>query len=432
MARMSTSPSKCQRDDGLAVNRRHFLRAGFGLSLGMGAAACHSSRPAIGTNLDRLFFVSAGKTCVIHSDGSGFRVLELEAPNQATWQPTGFFPDGRRVLFLSMEPRRDGPGRPFEEYYSQTPTHIWAYDLLKGSLEELCVRDRMAPFETPALLLGSDRILVQVVKNKVGQIWNMNLDGTDAREFTRVGEGFPYGLSLSPNGRRVAFHTAGPSPHSYRIWTSDVNGGDRVLVAGHPDHLNFGPVWSPDGQWIAWVDCRHRTDPGHDWADVCVGRPDGSEVRTLTEGQSHWFGATYGGAERRGGGSNVLFWTASGELLITPRSPGARVPWEYQAQRPDTDHFNRDWKPEASVGGTQICLLSLHSGAVKELTPLKPGNWELRPCESPRRREIAFCRCATGESPSLWMMGGDGKGPRLLTRGIEGQGADHPRWMPAA
>jgi TolB protein len=44
----------------------------------------------------------------------------------------------------------------------------------------------------------------------VGQIFSMNLDGTGAREFTRAGEGLPYGLSLSPDGRRVAFHLAGP------------------------------------------------------------------------------------------------------------------------------------------------------------------------------------------------------------------------------
>ena len=51
--------------------------------------------------------------------------------------------------------------------------------------------------------LGDERILVQVVRNKVGQIFSMNLDGTDAREFTRAGEGLPYGLSLSPDGRRL-------------------------------------------------------------------------------------------------------------------------------------------------------------------------------------------------------------------------------------
>lgn len=413
------------------LNRRRFL-AGTALgAAGLLAGACGPLRSVVrGREPNRLFFVSAGKTCVIRSDGTGFKALEFDVPNQATWQPAGFFPDGRRVLFLSMEPRRDGPGRPFDEYYTQTPTHIWSYDLDSGSLVELCTRERMAVFETPALLVGSDRILVQVVKNKVGQIWNMNLDGTDAREFTRANEGFPYGLSLSPDGRRVAFHTAGPSPHSYRIWTSDVDGGNRVLVAGHPDHLYFGPMWSPDGQWLAWVDCRHKSDPGHDWADVCVGRPDGRDVRTLTEGQVHWFGATYGGPTQRAGGSNMMAWTHEGRLLFSRKLPGTKVPWEYQANRPDTDHFNRDWKPEASSGGTEICRLDPVSGLVSALTRNQPPRWDLRASESADGREVVFLRCATGELPSLWVMRPDGTRQRMISTGIDGKGADHPRWVP--
>ena len=65
--------------------------------------------------------------------------------------------DGRRVIFLSMEPRRDGPGRPFSQFYSQTPTHIWIYDLQTGALDEICTKNRLAPFETPSLLVHDDR-----------------------------------------------------------------------------------------------------------------------------------------------------------------------------------------------------------------------------------------------------------------------------------
>ena len=50
------------------------------------------------------------------------------------------FGDGQRIVFLSFEPRRDGPGRPFAQYYSQTPTHIWIHDLKSGALEEICAK----------------------------------------------------------------------------------------------------------------------------------------------------------------------------------------------------------------------------------------------------------------------------------------------------
>ncbi len=179
-----------------------------------------------------LLFTSQGKTARINLDGSGLEYFDFAVPNQATWQPGPIFPDGRQLILLSMEPRRDGPGRPFEEYYTQTPTHIWRYDLKTGSLEELCTRERPAVFITPALLLDDGRMLIQVVKDGVGQICNVRLDGSDRREFTRTGEGIPYGLSLSPDGTRVAFHLA--SPAGYQVWTSDLNGHDRQLIAADP------------------------------------------------------------------------------------------------------------------------------------------------------------------------------------------------------
>lgn len=364
----------------------------------------------------------------MNADGSGLRYFAFKAPDQVTWQPGPFFSDGRRVIFLSMEQRRDGPGRPFDEYYTQTPTHLWVYHLERRSLTEIATRERLAVFYTPALLVGEERLLVQVVRNRVGQIFSMKLDGSDAKEFTHAGEGLPYGLSLSPDGRRVAFHLAGP--RGYEVWTSDVDGSHRVRIAADPDHLYFGTSWSPDGQWILYQDCRYKTDPGHDWSDLCLGRADGSEQRVLTQGQSHWFAATYGSPTNRGGGSNLPTWTRDGSILFSRRLPGSKTPWEFQPQRPDTDHFNRDFKPELARGGTEICRLDLRDGSVTRLTVSDPPVWDCRACESPDSRHIVFCRAESGKMPAIWIMDADGRNPRRLTRGLDGKGADQPRWLP--
>ena len=362
-------------------------------------------------------------------DGSELKYLNFDKPGQATWQPGSCFRDGRRVVVLSMEPRRDGPGRPFEEYYTQTPTHLWQYDLQSGSLDEICTRDRIAPFTTPALLISDDRLLIQVVKNKIGQIFSVRLDGSDAREFTKAGEGLPYGLSLSPDGKRVAFHLA--SPQGYQVWTSDIDGSNRTRVAAQAGHLYFGTQWSPDGRWVLYVDCLNQQDPGHDWADVCIGRPDGSEHRILTTGQSMWFAATYGDQKTRGGGSNVPAWTLDGNILFPRRTKDAKVPWQYRVNQPDLDHFNRDFKPELARGGTQICRLDPTTGSVTVLTPEKDNVWDFRASQSPDGKQTVFCRAATGEAPSIWVMESDGKNPRMITRGTNDLGADHPRWIPS-
>ncbi len=377
----------------------------------------------------RFFFTSQGKTALATIDGSEPKYLNFDKPGQVTWQPGSCFRDGRRVVVLSMEPRRDGPDRPFEEFYTQTPTHLWQYDLESGSLEEICTKDRIAPFTTPALLISDDRLLIQVVKNKVGQIYSVRLDGSDASEFTKAGEGLPYGLSLSPDGKRVAFHLA--SPQGYQVWTSDVDGTNRIQVAAQPGHLYFGTQWSPDGQWVLYVDCLHQQDPGHDWADVCIGRPDGSGHRVLTTGQSMWFAATYGDQKTRGGGSNVPAWTIDGKILFPRRTKDAKVPWEYRVNQPDLDHFNRDFKPELARGGTQICRLDPTTDSVTVLTPENENVWDFRASQSPDGKQIVFCRAATGEAPAIWVMERDGKKPRMITRGIGDLGADHPRWIPS-
>lgn len=381
------------------------------------------------TGSARFFFTSQGKTALAEADGSALRYLNFDRPGQATWQPGPCFSDGRRVVVLSMEPRRDGPGRPFEQFYTQTPTHLWEHNLESGALEEICTKDRLAPFVTPQLLVGDERLLIQVVREGVGQTFSVRLDGSDAREFTRAGEGLPYGLSLSPDGQRVAFHLA--SPEGYQIWTSDADGANRVRVAGDPAHLYFGTSWSPDGEWILYVDCHYQEDPGHDWCDVCIGRPDGSEHRVLTSDQAMWFAATYGNERTRGGGSNLPSWTHDGQILFPRRTAGAKVPWEYQAARPDTDHFNRDYKPELARGGTEICRLDPRDGSVKLITHSDPPVWDFRASESPDGQLLVYCRAATGEAPAIWVADRDGDHARLITRGQDDLGADHPRWLPA-
>jgi TolB protein len=407
------------------MNRRQFLERSWLGSLTV-ASGC-SLRPSGGRGPERLFFTASGKTCVIDSLGQGFHELEVSAPGQVTWQPAGFLEDGR-VLLLSMETRRDGPGRPFDEYYHQTPTHVWAYDLDRKSLQELATRDRLAPFYAPQLMLQGGRILMQVIRTRPGQTFNMRLDGSDAREFTGPDEGLPYGYSLSPDGQRVAFHLA--SREGYQIWTCDTRGGNRVKVAAQPGHLYFGPSWSPDGQWLVCQDCHAPVDPGHDWSDVCVCRPDGTGFRMLTEGQSMWFAATYGTASHRGGGSNVPVWTQDGHILAPLRIPGSRVPWEYQSQRPDTDHFNRDFKPDQARGGTAIARIDPQTGSIVFLTPRAEGVWDFRCTESPDGHRIAFCRAETGGVPRLWMMDRKGRHSREIHAGIGPGGLDHPRWLP--
>jgi hypothetical protein len=149
----------------------------------------------------------------------------------------------------------------------------------------------------------------------------------------------------------------------------------------------------------------------------------------LTSGGAMWFAATYGDPKTRGGGSNVPSWTRDGAILFPRRLPGSKVAWEYRPDRPDVDHFNRDYKPDLARGGAEICRLDPRDGSVTPLTGSDPPAWDFRASESPDGRHVVFCRARVGEAPAIWVMDADGKDPRPITRGIDDLGADHPRWL---
>ena len=112
------------------------------------------------------------------------------------------------------------------------------------------------------------------------------------------------------------------------------------------------------------------------------------------------------------------------------RSPSAQVPWVYQAHRPDVDHFNREFQPERAKGGVQIARLDIATDAQQALTPLRDGTWDFRASASPDGTRLLFCRAETGASPGVWVADAGGADARRVTSGLDGEGADHPRWVP--
>jgi Tol biopolymer transport system component len=361
-----------------------------------------------------------------------FRLLDFQRPNDFGWGASAFFKDQRRIIVMSLE-RGDWGNKSFYEYYHKIRTHLWIHDLESGSLTEIATKQRLENFYAPSCLLpGEERMIAQVItENGKARLFSMDLDGSNAQQIIGYGEGFPYGATVSPDGKRLAFHLAGPAPHSYRVFTSDLDGRNRTLVAGQTGHLYFGYDWSPNGDWILYQDCEPKTDPGHDWSDICIARPDGSEHKILTQGKSQWFGASWGTAKNPGGGSNMPKWSPDGSsILFSQKLPGSKTPWEPQPQRKDTDHFNRDYKPEAARGAAVLSRIHVNDGSIATLSHNEHPQWEMYPDWSRDGKEIIFCRAAVGEAPAIWVMDTDGKHARFLTRGLHDQGAIHPRWLP--
>ncbi len=387
------------------LTRRHLL-----------AMAALANRPR------RLLLTWRGRTWLVNADGSGLRALEFDVPRQSSWQPGPVFRDGRRVILLSIE---QGQGQSWK---GEAVTHWWIHDLVTGALREIQIRDRPAPYFIPCCLLpGENELVAQGVAEgnpSDAGLYRVALDGSSVRPITPPNQGHHYCASLSPDGNRLAFHVAGPRPHGYRVFTCDLEGGHRTAIAAEAGHLYFGVHWSPDGEWLLYQDCHAATDPGHDWSDICIGRPSGGEHRVLTQGQSQWFAAAWGDPALHGSGSNVAQWTPQGRILYTRKLPGSQPAYRWSVSRPDQDHFNRDFQPGAARGGTGLCLLDPRDKSVAPLTRHKAGLWDWYALASPDGAQIAFSRATTGGYPGLWIMDSRGRHPRKIADGFVS------RWIP--
>jgi Tol biopolymer transport system component len=100
------------------------------------------------------------------------------------------------------------------------------------------------------------------------------------------------GLSWSPNGRHVVYVTWDDAGANREIYRADPDGSNVVNLTNHPSG-DEEPVWSPDGQYIAFLSGRNtcatdidpiaeqRDDPMAWCGRLHVMKPDGSDLRQL-------------------------------------------------------------------------------------------------------------------------------------------------------
>jgi Tol biopolymer transport system component len=206
--------------------------------------------------------------------------------------------------------------------------------------------------------------------------------------------GLPGRPSWSPDGRYVALCDRNRLNQRFRegynlIRVVDTTTGTAALHALAPhtslsDRYDSGPVWSPDGRWMAviaesalWL-LPVRAD----------GTPDGEPRRLTTEPADHpsW------SADAR----TLLYLSAGTPRLIDVRSGRARtvkVPLDYRRPRPaDTlVHAGRFWDGTGPDVREDIDLL-IRDGRVAEVSPHRAGRPAARRVDASERTVL----------PGLW------------------------------
>lgn len=217
----------------------------------------------------RLFYTSDDVSYVINmATGERTKTDPAQRPRMAVhdWQPVS--PDGK----WSVE-WVDGMG-------STTGTGVYS-TLRLTNRADLLTFDVVSPemFEEGSKVMSwaPDSQSIIFIANPKGmpgysgaEMWRLNMA---TKELTRLtnntfAEMWP---TVSPDGTKIGYVATADGYR--RLYVMDVATGDVQLLT--PEMFVYFPVWSPDGQWLAF-----KTDHSGS-ADIWIVRADGSESRPI-------------------------------------------------------------------------------------------------------------------------------------------------------
>ncbi len=195
-----------------------------------------------------------GATFVVNADGSGLHEVTTEVGFDKGGGPIFWAPNSRLVVF---------PGAPMR-----------VLDVDTGQLTNV---EPGTEKGVPTWSADSTKLLYPVFNSEDGS--DIMVSAVDGSGTTTIhGDNRVLGgLSVSPDGQKLAYELA--SGDTGGLFVSNIDGMDEELVLAGASLGAGGPVWSPDGQWLATVAAPNGGDGG-----VFVVRPNGSEARQITRG----------------------------------------------------------------------------------------------------------------------------------------------------
>jgi serine/threonine protein kinase/Tol biopolymer transport system component len=349
--------------------------------------------------------------------GSG-KIRNLTEDCQEDDTQPAFSPDGEWIAFRSQ---RDGGGvfvmsATGESIMRLTPAgHYYHPAWSPDGRKILCTRENV---DDPAERTAGPR-----------QLWAFTVGDGEQRLITSDDVAQP---QWSPHGRRIAYW--GKRQKTQRdIWTMPALGGEPVDVT-NDEHLDWDPVWSPDGRYLYFLSDRaggmklFRVTVDEESGKVSgeierVPTPEGHMIRHLSFARNG--DLAYAALAQRKTLHRVAFDPARGELAGEPSQLATD---SLSLDDPDISPDGQ-WIACRSFRERQENILLLRSDGAGEPRMLTNDDYKDRgPRWSPDGRRIAFYSNRSG-AWEIWTVKSDGSDKQRLTF-TEGANAYFPIWSP--
>ena len=211
------------------------------------------------------------------------------------------------------------------------------------------------------------------------------------------------GLNVSPDGKKIVF-SAYQEPYNPKdgvdVWTIPLDGGLPSRLTNDESSEGY-PCWSPNGEWIAFVD--HRETSEEDGLDAIYVVPAvGGEARQITsEADSVGGGAIAFSPD----GERIAFFS-DGSIKTIPVEGGEPevLVGKVKSRRHSQLAYSPNGSKIAHNAGGKIWITSLDGGEPGELRTGLPENAKLSEFGwSPDGEKIAFFASIGGEA-EFWLI----------------------------
>jgi Tol biopolymer transport system component len=179
-----------------------------------------------------------------------------------------------------MAPRLSPDGKRLVVGIQGANPGVWLYDLGRGTLTRLIEAPLF--FTWPIWAPDGKRVTFQrslTAPSEVLNLYWMPADGSGAAEPLTMGENYKVAGSWSPDGRALAFTEVDPMA-GWHVWFLQVGGDRKARPFLQTPFNEGGPVFSPDGRWLAY----QSDESGRSEIYVRPFPGPGGKVQISTEG----------------------------------------------------------------------------------------------------------------------------------------------------